>query len=110
MLVSEEGWGRLGCTYSLIQFMLVNIRGAGEDYGIAYSVCQFMKRKRLDSTDCGRCWGRGWYPVWVDDPDDEYWGGYEDGEAYCDCSYGTALNERETKYEKIPVPSVLVKN
>ena len=44
---------------------------------------------------CGRCYGRGWYPVWVVDDEDDFAGGYEDGEAYCDCSTGKKLKERE---------------
>lgn len=45
---------------------------------------------------CTKCYGRGWSPVWVEDPTDDWVGGYEDGERYCDCPSGVRLRERES--------------
>ena len=44
---------------------------------------------------CDRCYGRGWTPTWVDDPNDSYFGGHEGPEMYCDCLDGKRLMKEE---------------
>ena len=44
---------------------------------------------------CNKCGGKGWHPVWVEDPTCRMYGGYEDGESYCACEAGVRLKQRE---------------
>ena len=50
-------------------------------------------------TACPRCFGRGWFPHWVEDPSSPD-GGYQDGERYCDCDAGIARRDTERDHRE----------